>query len=295
MEEFRKDEEMLSARKAERDHELDTLKTFQSQQIDELRSRESEAERLHRTESELNDCIEQLRTELSKLDAHVYAHTERIQVSNDMRRIKIQLKNLSEAVLRDLYYGNELLERLAAHHQTDKQQLQRARDRFDEQVEAEVQLQRQIESMYESEANSFAMQQQNVWLTECKTRENVLRELITNQVQHLSNEADYVRRRQREFLEVRDCHRRAIDSSNYRIESLLGANTADESQRFKSAEGIRSAITPASNDSMESNRHLADEICLPDLFSRAANVADGAATPVSSGRPQFGRKRVVWT
>lgn len=295
MQEFRKDEEMLGARKAERDHELDKLKTFQSQQIDELRNRESEADRLHRTESELNDCIQQLRTEQSKFDAHVIEHKDHIQVSYDLRRIKMRLKNMSEAVLRDLNYANELLERLAAHDQIDEQQLQHIRTRFDEQVEAEVQLERQIECMFESEAKSFAMRQQDVWLTECKAREKVLRELITNQMQHLSNEADFVRRRQREFLEMRDCHRRAIDSSNDRIESLLGANTADESQRFKSAGGIRNAMTPASNDSMESNRQLNDEICLPDLFSRAANVGDGATTPVSLGRPQFGRKRVAWT
>lgn len=286
MEEFRSNEEMLRARKVERDQELAKLKTFQSQQLDELRARETESERLHENENELGKCIKHLRTELSKLDVHVSEHTERIQVSYDLRRIKMKLKNLSESVLRDLYYGNDLLERLAAHEHIDKQQLHHVRSHFDEQIESEAQIQRQIECMYESEAKSFAIHQQVIWLKECKAREKLLRDLINNQMEHLSNEADFIGRQQRELLDIRNCHLRAIDSANDRIESLLGANTADENQR--------SVLSPVSNGSSGTVKNSKDEICVPDLFSKAVNIAESSETPISTGRPEFGRKRVVW-
>lgn len=294
MEEFRKDDEVLSARKAERDQELTKLKAFQSQQIEELRGRETEAERLHRNENELRESNKQLRMELTKLDVHVSEHKERIQVSHNLRRIKMQLRDLSETILRDLFYCNELLDRLISYEHINKEQIHRVRNKFDEQIEAEVQLQQQIECMYESEAKSFALHQQDIWLRECKTRETILRDLIDNQMQHLKNEIDFVVRRQKELLEIRDCHRRAIDNSNDRIENLLGASTADENQRLHSAQSLRHAITPISNASTERSKDLVEEICLPDLFSKSANVVD--STPVSSaGRSQFGRKRVAWT
>lgn len=290
MEDFRTTDEILSARKAERDQELAKLKTFQSQQLDELRTRESESDRLHRKETELNECIEQLRTELSKLNEHMSSQIERIHLTNNLRHIKMQLRNLSETVLRDLYYDCELLERLGAHEHIDEKQLHRIRHRFDEQIESEMQILRQIECMYESEAKSFAMHQQDIWLTECKTRESILRDLINNHVQQLSNEIDFVGRRQRELVDMRDCHRRAIDSSNDRIENLLSANSTDE--RVKNTEGLREVLSPISSDIV---KHINDEICLPDLFSKKVVVSESGTTPISTGRPEFGRKRVVWT
>lgn len=295
MEEFRKDDEILSARKAERDQELAKLKTFQSQQIEEFRGHQTESERLHRTETELKESIKQLRMELTKLDGHVNEHKERIQISNNSRRIKLQLRNLSETILSDLYYGNQLLDRLATYKNIDGEHIRRVRNKFDEQFEAEIQLQQQIECMYESEAKSFALHQQNIWLTGCKTRETILRDLINNHIQHINNEIDFVERRQIALLEIRQCHRHAIDSSNERIENLMGASTADENQRLESAQSVRNAITPVSNASTERNgENVADELCLPDLFWKSVNVVDSA--PVSSaGRPQHGRKRVTWT
>lgn len=288
MEEFRKDDEILSSRKAERNEELTKLKTFQAQQMNELRTRENDSEHLHRTEAELTESNKQLRSELVNLDAHVNEHKERIQVSCDLRRIKMQLRNLSEAILRDLYYGNELLDRLTGHEATEEQQIQRVRNRFDEQIEGEIQIERQIECMYESEAKSFAMHQQAIWLKECETREQVLRGLINDQLQHNNNEIDFIGRRQHDLQEVRDCHRRAIDTTNDRIGALFGANTADENRCLQSAQSIRQSVTPHSNGSPNTNNLSADEIGLPDLFMESASIV-GSPT-----RPQFGRKRVVW-
>lgn len=295
LEELRKDDERLSARKAERDEEVAQIKQFQEQQLSELKSREIESEKLRKDAIELRECEKQLKVELANLNLHVNQRHERIQVSHNLRRIKLQLKNLSESVLKDLQYDIGVLERLSTYYHTDDQQIARVRDKFEMQCDLEIQKQRHIEAMYESEAKVFVIRQQEIWLKESNEREKILRELIDDQIHQANNEIDYVIVRQRELSDLRDSLRRSIDSSNDRMKNLLGLNSIDEEQRIKSAENIRKSITPVLSTPNTAREDSHSEICLPDLFSKTMSVTESTDSPITSGRPRFGRKKVAWT
>ncbi|XP_055323678.1 trichoplein keratin filament-binding protein [Sitodiplosis mosellana] len=295
LEELRKDDERLSARKVLRDEEVVQLKQFQEQHLAELKLREAETEKMRKDEFELRECEKQLKAELANLNLHVNQRHERIKVSHNLRRIKLQLKNLSESVLKDLYYDIGVLERLSSYYHTDDQQIARVRDKFEIECDLEVQKQRHIEAMYESEAKVYVMRQQEIWLKESQERERILREMVDDQLHQINNEIDYIITRQRELGDLRDSIRRSIDSANDRIKNLLGANSTDDEQRIKSAENIRQSITPVLSNPNTAREDTHSEICLPDLFSKTMSISDSIDSPVSSGRPRFGRKRVAWT
>lgn len=296
MEELRKDDERSSARKAGRDEEVTQLKQFQEQQIAELKSREIETEKLRKDEFELRECDKQLKTELANLNLHVHQRHERIQVSHNLRRIKLQVKNLSESIVKDLYYDIGALERLSSYYHTDDQQIARVREKFKIQCDLEMQKQRHIEAMYESEAKMYVLRQQEIWLKESHEREKILRELINDQIHQVNNEIDFIIARQQELSKLRESLRRSIDSSNDRIKNLFGANIDDEDLRIKSAENIRQTMTPLLLSPPSTGREdIHTEICLPDLFTKTLSIADSTDSSISSGRPRFGRKRIAWT
>lgn len=296
LEELRKDEERLSARKALRDEEVTQLKEFQEQQMAELKTREMETEKLHKDELGLRECEKQLKVELSNLNLHVTQRHERIQVSHNLRRIKLQLKNLSESVLKDLNYDLGVLERLSSYFRIDDRQIAHVRAKFDIQRDLEQQKQHHIEAMYESEAKTFALRQQDSWLKESGEREKILRDSINDQIRQINNEIDFIANRQRELSTLRESLCRAIDNANDRIKSLLGANSNDEELRSRSAEEMRKSMTPpVLSNPNTARKDTQSEICLPDLFTKAISVADTTDSPIGSGRPRFGRKKVAWT
>lgn len=296
MEEFRKDDERMSARKAERDEKIAMLKNFQEKQLAELKSRETETDQLHKKEIELRECEEELHTELSRVKNHANGRNERIPISNNIRRIKMQLRNLSDAVLRDIQFNIETLERLSQCHYTDGQQISRIREKIDSQFELELQKQKQIEAMYESEAKTFIGHQQETWLNESHDRETRIRELIEHEIFHINNELEFIIARKHELNEIRESLRKAIENANDHIKSLLNANTNDENFRIKSAENVRQVITPLIADELDTNRDTNIELSLPDLLTRSVSIGgENDETPVSTNRPRFGRKRVAWT
>lgn len=295
MEELRKDDERLSARKAERDEEVAQLKQFQEQQLAELKTREIETEKLRKDEIELHECEKQLKAELANLNLHMNQRHERISVSHNLRRIKLQLKNLSESILKDLNYDLGVLNRLSSYYHTCDQQIARVRENFEVQCDLERQKQRHIEAMYESEAKMYVLKQQEIWLKESEERQKILQQLIDDQVYQISNEIDFIVARQRELTDLRESLRRSIDSANDRIKSLLGANSMDEELRIKSAENVRKSMTPILSPPNTGREDSQSEICLPDLFTKTMSITDSTDSPISSSRPRFGRKKVAWT
>lgn len=269
LEELRKDEERLSARKALRDEEVTQLKVFQEQQLVELKTREMETEKLHKDELGLRECEKQLKVELSNLNLHVTQRHERIQVSHNLRRIKLQLKHLSDSILKDLNCDLGVLERLSSYFHIDDRQIAHVRAKFDIQRDLEQQKQHHIEAMYESEAKTFVLRQQEMWLKESDEREKLLRDLINDQIRQINNEIDFIATRQRELSHLRESLCRSIDNANDRIKSLLGANSNDEEIRIKSAEEIRKSMTPVLSDPNTAREDTQSEICLPDLFTKA--------------------------
>lgn len=245
----------------------------------ELKAREQESQNLQEKEIRLKEQKLETSNELSKLKIHVVQRNERIMMPYNLRRIKMLLRDRSDAIRRDLKFDIELLGRVALHSSSEKHEL--LREQFENQYDMEIQRQTQIESMYESEAKVALLKQQEIWLRESQARERLLKDLLREQIDEINSNIVFVQNRQKELLDLRETHRQAIDNANERLKDLLGEQMADEN-RFS----IRL------NGKHSSNSEELNEVV--DALEKS--VHNGALTINSETcRPKFGRKKVAWT
>lgn len=266
--EDRKHQELLNAHKLNVATEIAELKQFQEKHVAELKLREQETEKLHLDELRLRQNQTDLADELTSLEIQTAQRHERIRCPHNLRRIKMLLRERSDAIRKDLRFDLNLLDRIpcTSHNQ---QQIKLMRDKFEMQYDLEIQKQTQIEAMYESEAKMELLTLQEIWLKDSLGREKQLRGLLKEQQQLIEAEIDFVVRRQMELTEIRKNHRVAISNATERIKQLQALDGQPIENGFTQSAPLDK---------------------LADLFG--AKVA--LDTDVNQ-RPKYGRKKIAWT
>lgn len=266
--EDRKHQELLNARKLNVAAEIAELKEFQEKHVAELKLREQETEKLHLDELRLRQNQTELANELTTLEIHTAQRHERIRCPHNLRRIKMLLRERSDAIRKDLRFDTDLLDRIPCtnHNQL---QIKIMRDKFEMQYDLEIQKQTQIEAMYESEAKMELLTLQEIWLKDSLGREKQLRGLLKEQQQIIEAEIDFVVRKQMELAEIRENHRAAI------------ANAIERIKHLQTMDGVADGDTQSTQQPLDK---------LADSFG--VKVALG--TDVNQ-RPKYGRKKVAWT
>lgn len=269
--EERKHQELLNARKLNMEMEIAELKQFQEKHMAELKLREDETEKLHLDELRLRQTQTELTDELTKLEIQTAQRQERIRCSHNLRRIKMLLRERSDAIRKDLRFDIDLLNRIpcTSHNQL---QIQIVREKFEMQYDLEIQKQTQIEAMYESEAKMELLKLQEIWLKDSVGREKQLRGLLKEQQQIFDAEIDFVVRKQMELIEIRENHRTAIANATERIKQL---QTLDGDHVI--------------DDVPKSSQHSTNK--LANNFRGAMTIHETDANQ----RPKYGRKKVAWT
>lgn len=237
--------------------------------MNELKLREKETETLHLEEAHLHQSKNELNDDLTKMEIHVAQRTNRIDCPHNLRRIKMFLRDQSDAIRKDLRFDIDLLDRITHLHHNNKQ-IQILRDKFEMQYDLEIQKQTQIEAMYESEAKMLLQKQQEIWLKESLAREKQLKSILIEQMQQVNNELDYVEKRLNELVDVRDCHRKAIENANERIKCIQNKDNFDQNDVER--------ITNLNSTELESQFNSAMTWGTEDY-----------------AQPKFGRKKVAWT
>lgn len=266
--EERKHQELLSARKMNMEAEIAELLQIQEKHLGELKLREQETEKLHSDELQLRQNHAELADELTKLEIQVAQRHERIRCPHNLRRIRMLLRERSDAIRKDLRFDIDLLDRIpcSSHNQL---QIKIVREKFEMQYDLEIQKQTQIEAMYESEAKIELLQLQEIWLKDSLNRERQLRALLKEQQQIIESEIDFVVRKQTELVDIREHHRAVIANATERIKHL---QTMDRD------------LDTDSVTQLQQVDKLADEI--GDKVTVETN---------GNHRPKFGRKKIAWT
>lgn len=268
--EDRKHQELLSARKLSMEAEIAELKQFQEKHLIELKLREQETDKLHSDELRLRQNQMELADELTKLEIQTAQRHERIRCPHNLRRIKMLLRERSDAIRKDLRFDIDLLDRIPCtnHNQL---QIQIVREKFEMQYDLEIQKQTQIEAMYESEAKMELLKQQEIWLKDSSGREKQLRGLLKEQQQIIEAEIDFVVRKQLELVEIRENHRAAIANATERIKHL---------QNMDEVLVVDGHIESSQRSTGQLADHFQDKVALGSDANQ---------------RPKYGRKKVAWT
>lgn len=267
--EARKHLEFLHQRQNQREEELNKLKCFQNNHISELKSRSEDSDRVISEIARLSLNRTKLTRELSELEETITKRSERIQYPFNSRRIKIILKQRSEAIRRDLRDDIDLLERIDAFYADCRDRLQSVRSSLAQQSHTEAQIQFQIDTMYESEAKNFLVKQEQIWMDEANARHSKLSGIMREQLQAMDLRIEQLRNNQRSLVEVKESHLLAIDNSNQRLKDLMIDQRSDENK-------VQQFV----------GRRSEKKICeTATASSSASNLSDA---------PKFGRKKIAW-
>lgn len=163
-EEKRKHEAYVQSCSQLRDSEISQLKTLQEGHIQELKLRDRESHDLKLMESTLKKKLGEIQKEIDNISTINNKRRDRVQALHNYRKIKMIMRERSEAVRRDLQQDLNLLDRISFDCDFDNnEEIQYLRQKFQGQHDVEAQNVQHIESMYESEAKDSMKKQEEKW------------------------------------------------------------------------------------------------------------------------------------
>ena len=277
-EEKRKHEAFVQNCSQLRDSEIGQLKTLQEGHIQELKLRDREAHDWKLIESTLRKKLGEIQKEIENINSINHKRRDRVQAMYNYRKIKMMMRERSEAVRRDLQQDLNLLDRISFDQDFDNnEEINYLRQKFQGQYDNESQNVRNIETMYESEAKESLKKQEEKWNDDAMVRERQLKVLMDDRVQTINERINESVRKQQDFHSLRETHLKAIEECNERLKELMhssltnGINNAVSMPFLAPAtNNIRGLVTKTDNLSINGHRY---ELALP----------------------KFGRKKIAWT
>lgn len=261
-----------------RDSEINQLKTFQEGHIQELKQREREAHDLKLTESTLRKKLGEIQKEVDNISSINNKRRDRVLALHNYRRIKMMMKERSEAVRRDLQLDLNLLDRIGFDSTFENnEEIDYLRQKFQGQHDVEAQNIRQIESMYESEAKDSSKKQEEKWNDDAMVRERQLKVLLDDRVQTINDRINECVRKQQDLQSLRESHLKAIEECNHRLKELMHSSLTD---------GIKEAVSrPLLVPTVDHN--------LRGIVTRTDNLSINGQH-YELALPKFGRKKIAW-
>lgn len=309
-EEARKHEEVLLEKNRMREQQIKELRSHQELHMKELKAREQEVNELKMYEQRLRTKKEEFEKEVDQLYVYNDRRRDRIVAMHNLRRIKMLLRERSEAVRNDLKHDLQLLQRIAIDNPESNEGINYLRKKFQLQYDLEIDQQMTIENMYESEAKHNLSKWEDKWNEEALVREQQLRCLLEDRIADFEAKLAECLQRQRDLIDIRETHIHSIESANQQLKELM-TEKSNETYVVGSSNQIRELLvdqspTNAKPDSRPSTRNSHrsstfssifpfDDLSLTDLnLNKHKEAKREHQEPAILAVPRFGRKKVAW-
>ena len=278
-EEKRKHESYVTSCTEMRNSEITQVKMLQENHIQELKFRDREAHDSKLMESTFRKKLGEIQKEITNISAINHKRRDRVQALNNYRRIKMMMRERSDAVKRDLQQDLNLLDRISFDSDFDNnEEISYLRQKFQGQFEVETQYMRQIESMYESEAKDTLKKQEETWNDDAMVRERQLKVLLDDRVQTINERINECVRHQNDLQGLRETHLNAIEDCNKRLKELMNSSLTD---------GINDARSMPFRAPLIENS-------FSGMIRNTENLSiNGQQFELTL--PKFGRKKIAWT
>lgn len=276
-EEKRKHEAYVQTCSQLRDSEISQLKTLQEGHIQELKLRDRESHDLKLMESTLRKKLGEIQKEIDNISTINNKRRDRVQALHNYRKIKMIMRERSDAVRRDLQQDLNLLDRISFDRDFDNnEEIDYLRQKFQGQHDVEAQNIRHIESMYESEAKDSLKKQEEKWNDDAMVRERQLKVLMDDRVQTINDRVNECVRQQQDMQSLRETHLKAIEDCNQRLKELMHSS-------------LTTGITEETNKPFVTNN-----IRSTSSRQQPENLSINGQ-PYELTVPKFGRKKIAWT
>lgn len=277
-EEKRKHEAYVQSCSQLRDSEIGQLKVLQEGHIQELKQRDRQIHDWKLTESTLRKKLGEVQKEIDNINSINHKRRDRVQAMNNYRKIKMMMRERSDAVRRDLQQDLNLLDRISFDPDFDNnEEINYLRQKFQGQFDKEAQNLLQIETMYESEAKDASRKQEDKWNEDAMVRERQLKVLMDDRIQTINDKINEYVRNQQDMQSLRESHLRAIEECNDRLKELMHSSLTN---------GISEAVNkpflaPTNNR-------------IRGLVTQTDNLSiNGRHYELTL--PKYGRKKIAWT
>lgn len=277
--EKRKHESYVQSCSQLRDSEMTQLKTIQESHIQELKLREREAHDTKLLESTMRKKLGELQKEIDAINSINHKRRDRIQALHNHRKIKMMMRERSEAIRRDLQQDLNLLDRISFDSEFDNnEEINYLRQKFQGQHDVEAQNVRQIETMYESEAKESLRKQEDKWNDDAMVRERQLKVLMDDRVQTINDRINELARKHQDLQSLKETHLHAIEECNQRLKQMMSTSLLNGIREVPSKPIIAPIIVNGHNGIIERTDNL---------------MINGHSYELTV--PKFGRKKIAWT
>lgn len=274
-EEKRKHESFVQSCSQLRDSEINQLKSIQQNHVHELKLRDREAHDMKLTESTLRKKLAEIQKEIDAINSINNKRRDRVQALHNHRKIKMMMRERSEAIRRDLLQDLNLLDRISFDAEFDSNdEINYLRQKFQGQHDVEVQNVRHIDTMYESEAKEALAKQEDKWNEDAMVRERQLKVLMDDRVQTINDRINEAVRSHQELQSLKEIHVQAIEECNQRLKKLVSTSLLDTVDKPLVAPRVGDGII--------------------GMINKTENLSlNGQSYELSA--PKFGRKKIAWT
>lgn len=278
--EKRKHESFVTNCQQLRDSEIINLKTMQTGHIQEVKLRDREAHDLKLTESTLRKKLVEIQKEISDISTINNKRRDRVQALHNYRRIKMLLRERSEAIKRDLQLDLNLLDRISFDRDFDNnEEINYLREKFQNQHDQEAQNVRYIETMYDSEAKESLQKMEEKWNDDAMVRERQLKVLMEDRIQTINDRIIDCVRKQQDLMGIRETHLKAIEDCNQRLKELMNS----------------SLLGNDDNDAKQGNAMSMNKNNIGNIIKQTDSMAVSNGHQNELTVPKYGRKKVCWT
>lgn len=261
-----------------RDSELNQLKTLQENHIQELKLRDRETHDLKLLESTLRKKLCEIQKEIESISTNNQNRRDRVTALHNYRRVKMILKDRSEAIRRDLKQDLNTLDRISFERDFDNNdEINYLRQKFQSQLEIEAQYIQNIECMYESEAKDALIKQEQKWNDESMVREQQMKVLMEDRVQTLNDRINDSLRKQQNLTGIRDTHLKSVEDCNDRLKQIMDSSLGS---------GLNIIQSTHVN---ETSRHIEP---ITNITRKTDNLMITSNSELTI--PKFGRKKIAW-
>lgn len=287
-EEARKHREHLDERRTKRGDEINDLKQFQDSHMAELNAHNQHSDTLRRSEANLRHCLTTIEQEQRQINRNIMLRAERFKETGpfNVRRIKLAIRNRSEAICSDLRDDTAILDRLEIGGSSE--QITVLRDMFQQKLDEEKRRQMQVDAMYESEAKQMLATQERVWADEAANRTQRLTHIVDEHCKVVQNALTANLEKQRDVVNIKETHLSAIRMANDRLKDLQADQRKDEVDEVPRYDDCLDKSNQNGRNQTSSNGSVVDSL-------RKCSITSGSSMSSELSVPKFGRKKIAWT
>ena len=280
--EKRKHEAYLQNCQQMRDSEINKIKEIHGNGIVELKLREQELHESKLKESILRKKLGEVIKEKETISSTNVKRRDRVAALHNFRKIKMLMRERSEAVKRDLMHDISLLDRISFDRDFDNdEEIKYLRQKFQGQLDNESENVKSIECMYESEAKEALRKTEDKWDEEALLREQQLKVLMDDRIQTLNDRINDCIRMQNDLTNIRETHLKSIEDCNLRLKELM-------------SESLTSGLNDMARKTIiQTDPILKNDNNLNGIVRKTDNLMiNGHHYELTV--PKYGRKKVMW-